>query len=160
MAYPVAYVADAILKIAKAKNKTLTPLQLMKLVYIAHGWHWAIRGTDLFPERIEAWKYGPVIPDLYHATKQYGRAPIPFERIGDDDIALDGDTIAFLEDVVDKYGHLSGFSLSSLTHKAGTPWDSVYQEGMMGIEIPDGLIRNHYASLLNEYQSASPAAST
>jgi uncharacterized phage-associated protein len=62
-------VADAILKIAKEQGKPLTPLKLMKLVYIAHGWHMAIENQDLFNNRIEAWKYGPVIPDLYQVTR-------------------------------------------------------------------------------------------
>jgi uncharacterized phage-associated protein len=62
-------VADEILKIAKRKGLHITPMQLLKLVYIAHGWSLAILGRDLFPDRIEAWKYGPVIPDLYRATR-------------------------------------------------------------------------------------------
>lgn len=75
--YDVLTVADAILKIAKSKGVSLTPMQLMKLVYIAHGWSLGLRGIDLFRNRIEAWQYGPVMPDLYHATKQFGRNPIP-----------------------------------------------------------------------------------
>src|SRR5690606_31455479 len=75
-------VADDILRVAKAQGRALTPLQLMKLTYIAHGYALGSGVGDLFNSRIEAWKYGPVIPDLYHATKSYGRDPIPFDRIG------------------------------------------------------------------------------
>lgn len=160
MAYPVTHVADAILKIAKSKGKALTPLQLMKLVYISHGWHWAIKGVDLFPERIEAWKYGPVIPDLYHATKKFGRNPIPLASVGSEDVWVDIETQKFLADVFDKYGHLSGVSLSALTHKAGSPWYQRYIDGIMGIEIEDSLIRDHYTKLLNEYRHSSSAATS
>jgi len=160
MAHPVLYVADAILKIAKAKSVKLTPLQLMKLVYISHGWLWAIKDKDLFPERIEAWKYGPVVPDLYHATKQYGRDPIPFENIGDQSPSIDDDTNKFLQDVFEQYGNLSGIALSDLTHRSGTPWDQVYRDGVKGLEIDDNLIKNHYVRLLNEYQAASSTAAT
>lgn len=153
--YDVITIADSILKIAKKKGKTLTPLQLMKLVYIAHGWSLGLGRGDLFSERIEAWKYGPVIPDLYHATKKWGRDPIPLEKIGDG-VDVDSDTQAFLEDVFNKYGHMHGVSLSSLTHRNGTPWHDVYQDGVFGIEIPDDLIKAHYEKLRNE-RSRRPA---
>jgi uncharacterized phage-associated protein len=143
-------VADAILKIAKAKGKSLTPLQLMKLVYIAHGWSLAIRGEDLFSDRIEAWKFGPVIPTLYHATKAYGKEPIPLSRIDDAPSGLDEDTMAFLEDVFEKYGNMTGYALSQLTHKPGTPWAQVYEDGIFNIEIPDSIIETHYKKLLDE----------
>lgn len=148
--YDVLTVADAILRIAKSKNKSLTPMQLVKLTYIAHGWSLALRERDLFQNRIEAWQYGPVIPDLYHATKQYGRNPIPLERIGElKDIAVDQQDSAFLSDVFDKYGHLDGITLSYLTHQAGTPWAQVYSHGSRNIEINDELIKKHYKDLAN-----------
>jgi uncharacterized phage-associated protein len=150
-------VADEMLRIAKRRGMALTPLQLMKLVYIAHGWYLAIKGSDLFNNRIEAWKYGPVIPDLYQATKQYGREPIPLSLIGNGESGVSAETRRFLEDVFEKYGHRSGFQLSQLTHKPGTPWATVYQEGVMGIEIPDDLIRAHYQELLNDRRSSSAA---
>ncbi|MBC6408170.1 MAG: DUF4065 domain-containing protein [Rhodobacteraceae bacterium] len=40
---------------------------ILKLAYIAHGWHLEIRKAPLFHNPIEAWQYGPVIPDLYEA---------------------------------------------------------------------------------------------
>lgn len=146
--YDVLNVADAILKIAKAQGKSLTPMQLMKLVYIAHGWSLGIRNQDLFRNRIEAWQYGPVIPDLYHATKQFGRSGIPFDMIGSPaEMPVSDEDRAFLEDVFSKYGHLDGIQLSYLTHQSGTPWDQVYEPGRQRIEIPDNLIRSHYIDL-------------
>ena len=146
--YDVLTVADAILKIAKSKGKLLTPMQLVKLTYIAHGWSLALRDKDLFRNKIEAWKYGPVIPDLYHATKQYGRNPIPLDKVGEvQDAGVDKSDLAFLDDVVDKYGHLDGITLSYLTHQSGTPWDKVYSQGYRNLEINDSLIKQHYTDL-------------
>ena len=148
--YDVLTVADAILKIAKAQGKSLTPMQLVKLTYIAHGWSLGLRGRDLFANRIEAWQYGPVIPDLYHATKSYGRSPIPLSAVGEvNDVAVSRDDYAFLTDVFNKYGHLDGIALSYLTHRAGTPWTQVYDSRFRSIEIPDELIAQHYRDLAN-----------
>ena len=157
MTYNAITVADEVLKLAKRAGKQLTPLQLMKLVYIAHGWSLALRNIDLFQERIEAWKYGPVIPDLYHATKHFGAMPIPLSAIDDKPAAVDVPTASFLEDVYSKYGKLTGIQLSNLTHRSGTPWAQVYREGVFGIEIPDEIIKTHYLGLLNERQSSTAA---
>ena len=141
-------VADDILKIAKQKNISLAPLQLMKLVYIAHGWSLALLNDDLFADRIEAWKYGPIVPELYHATKRFGRDHIPREVIGDDSsYSLSGDALELVKQVVEKYGHLTGYRLSQMTHRAGTPWSQLYKEGCYGIEIPDDVIKTHYKEL-------------
>ncbi|WP_297801998.1 type II toxin-antitoxin system antitoxin SocA domain-containing protein [uncultured Brevundimonas sp.] len=142
-------VADDILRAAKARGFSLTPMQLMKLTYIAHGYSLGLGHGDLFGERIEAWKYGPVIPDLYHATKRWGRDPIPLDRI-EDGRALDGHAARTIDQVLDKYGKMSGPQLSNLTHKAGTPWSEVYREGCLNIEIKDSNIERHYRELLGE----------
>lgn len=156
--YDVLTVADAILKIAKANGKSLTPMQLVKLTYIAHGWSLGLRNKDLFQNRIEAWQYGPVIPDLYHATKSYGRKPIPLDLVDDADSGVSEEDIAFLKDVFNKYGHLDGIQLSYLTHQSGTPWDRVYMPGIYGIEIPDSLIQLHYRGLLDARKAAHATA--
>ena len=51
-------------------------MKLQKLAYFAHGWNLAIRNTPLINESVEAWKFGPVIPSLYHDVKGYGMEPI------------------------------------------------------------------------------------
>jgi len=149
--YDVLRVADAILKIAKANNQTLTPMQLVKLTYIAHGWSLGLRSKALFGNRIEAWQYGPVIPDLYQVTKPYGRNPIPLDAIGDvEDISLAPDDKRFIEQVFAKYGHLDGIALSYLTHKAGSPWSNVYDQRSsqrQRAQIPDELIARHYLEM-------------
>lgn len=141
-------VADALLKIAKRHGKGLTPMQLMKLTYLAHGWSLAIRSRGLFRNKIEAWQYGPIIPDLYHATRSHGLNPIPLEIINENDIhqiQVSDDDRSFLSSVFDKYGHLDGVSLSYLTSQSGSPWDQIYRLGAPDIVIPDDLISQHYS---------------
>ncbi len=151
-------IADEILKIAKRKGMDLTPMQLVKLTYIAHGWALAILDRDLFADRIEAWKYGPVIPSVYHATKHWGRSSIPHVFIKENDPSpLGEDVNIFLEDVVSKYGRLSGYALSNLTHREGTPWHQVYQDGVMNLHIDDARIGSHYKKLLDEHRSTAAA---
>lgn len=142
-------VADAVLKIAKKRGHQLTPLQLMKLVYITHGFSLALRNKPLFHNRIEAWRHGPVMPDLYQATKNFGRNQIPLSKVGnEDDISLDEQEVGLVTSVFDKYSHLDGIALSYLTHQSGTPWDETYQPGWNSAVIPNELIKSHYEDLL------------
>lgn len=152
--YDAITIADEILKIAKSQGKTLTPLQLMKLVYISYGWGLAILDKQLFQNRIEAWKFGPVIPDLYQATKHFGKETIPLASI-DINSNVDSETESLLNGVFKQYGKHSGVYLSGLTHTSGSPWDQVYHDGVMGIEIPDSKIRDHYKGLLDARNSSS-----
>ena len=48
-----------------------TPMQLLKLTYIAHGYSLGLQSTPLIENKVEAWKFGPVIPDLYHSIKEF-----------------------------------------------------------------------------------------
>jgi uncharacterized phage-associated protein len=45
--------------------------KLHKLLYYAQAWHLVWEGEPLFPEQIEAWAGGPVIPELYKFHKGY-----------------------------------------------------------------------------------------
>src|SRR5215467_7486621 len=76
MAYPAKAVANEFLYLAKEERRPVTPMQLLKLVYFAHGWYLALTGERLIDERVEAWKYGPVVPSIYHEFKRFGNEPI------------------------------------------------------------------------------------
>ena len=149
-------VADDILKIAKRRCMTLTPMQLMKLVYISYGWYLAMHNTKLFNDCIEAWKYGPVIPNLYQSTKRFGKNPIPMDLVADGPISNAG-MDAFYSSIVENYARYSGIALSNLTHRQGTPWQQIFQPSVMGIEIPDNIIREHYRQGLDARRSTTTA---
>jgi uncharacterized phage-associated protein len=141
----------------------LTPLHVNKLTYISHGWTLGIRGYPLIHDRIEAWRYGPVIPVIYHTLSGYGEAEIP--RLYYCRTAPDSDEFAprakFLKavlkpnlDIIDKvlemYGHLTGSELIELVHQKGSPWHTCYVKGRRGTPIPNHIIKRHYRGLVDE----------
>lgn len=141
-------VADTILRIAKARGQLLTPLMLVKLSYISNGFSLAIRGKSLFPNRIEAWEFGPNIPDLYRGTLKHGRKEIPEDVIDDGEkYRVSDEVVVFLREMFDSYGHLAGEQLSYLTQLAGSPWDKAYQNGGVNV-IAAQDIRNYYIEQL------------
>ena len=62
------------------RGDLMTNLRLQKLLYFAQGWHLARFGRPLFDASIEAWPYGPVVPEVYRAYKEYGAGGYRFGR--------------------------------------------------------------------------------
>jgi uncharacterized phage-associated protein len=136
-------VANFILDLAEKKGDSLTPMQLLKLTYIAHGWFYGIHGRPLICDPVEAWQYGPVIPNLYDAIKHYRGAAIN-SKIHAPAVPLTEEEQDIVEQVYDVYGGYTGPQLSNMTHAPGTPWYLTYVPGSFGLRIPDDLIEEHY----------------
>lgn len=152
MSFSPATVANLFLSKATSDSRAITPMQLIKLVYIAHGWHLGYFKTPLISEQVEAWRYGPVVPTLYQSLKKYGKSgvtsPLPTNTIFSREAAIEGDSADLLDSVWRSYARYSGIELSTMTHRAGTPWDKAWnQRGGSAIEsmpIPEDDIRDHY----------------
>lgn len=140
-------VANRFLELANAKGDALTPMQLLKLVYIAHGWMLGLYGRPLIGDDVEAWQYGPVIPRLYASIRHYRSNPVTNLIRGRHSDNLDDMETDIVDQVYNLYGAKSGPALSRLTHQPGSPWHSVYRHGYNGIVIPMDLIEDHYAEL-------------
>lgn len=163
MAYNSKAVANYFLDLAKESDKPLTPMKLQKLIYFAHGWCLAIYDEPLIAETVEAWKYGPVVPLIYHEFKEYGSGKITdyateIEWVDDDALQLefyqpqiaktDEKTAALLKRIWDIYGKYSGVALSNLTHMKGTPWDQVWNESTpSGTDIPVDLMKDYFQQI-------------
>lgn len=141
------------------EGKLITSMKLVKLVYIAHGWHLGLFKKPLLPESAQAWTYGPVIPTIYHKFKHYGNTSITelesgplhdnkfsigYPTVNDDNLKL------FLNQIWESYKGFSAIELSSMTHKEGTPWFITWHnnggKSNSTIPIPNDLIESHYQS--------------
>lgn len=159
-AFPPLAVANAVLDEARAQGKTLTIMQLLKLVYIAHGWSLALLNAPLVNEEPEAWQHGPVFPAIYREFRRYGSQPIagnasgPFGTVPSAN--LSADQRAIIQSVVMNYGDTHAFALSRITHEPGTPWSQVYRDGHgSSDEIPNAIIADHYRKLAHERRPKS-----
>ena len=144
MPYPALAIANEFIKVARERNKQLTPMELLKLVYFAHGWYLALSGVPLINEPVQAWRFGPVIPSIYHAFKRYGSGPIialatsdPFEppiwgaqdsvaaheySIDDGLDSNENETAKRLvRKIWEQYGQFNAIQLSNLTHEDDSP---------------------------------------
>jgi uncharacterized phage-associated protein len=150
MPYSAIKVANEFLRLAREDNppRPLTPLQLIKLVYIAHGFSLVYLQTPLLNEQPQAWQYGPVVPSLYHAIKQYGANPITSPILGDTDPQeLSEDARNLIAAVYRTYAHLSGIQLSNMTHQPNTPWSEAWNVAGKNAVISNNTIQAHYREL-------------
>lgn len=173
MAYDALAIANYFLDKAKADGKTLNPMGLQKLVYYAHGWHLAMRNQPLVVQRVQAWDYGPVIPEIYREFKEFGRRPInrratcwEFDDSAEDLMSLNPRRIEpeirrddqpvheLLNKVWDVYKDYSAVQLSNMTHEDGTPWHQVKQVNQASnAVIDDHVIREWFAAKAKENAS-------
>jgi uncharacterized phage-associated protein len=147
-------VANEMLGVAQGRGRNLTIMQLLKLVYFAHGWSLATFDRPLIRDEVQAWQYGPVIPRVYNAFAHTRGAPITSQWAGTNGAPLranlTADEQALLVDVFEGYGHLHAFQLSDLTHQAGTPWLEVFNTSGAYSPIPDETIKRYFKALAAE----------
>ncbi len=175
------YTADAIanffLDKAQSARKTLTQIQIQKLVFYAHGWYLALdrEGRPLVGEMAEAWRLGPVFRSLYREFEDCGKGPITqkakemrfekteergltfsfFEPSIDEERPDDIDrelAMAVLRRVWDIYGKFTAYQLSNMTHSEGEPWriirDAMPTPFPKGLHIPNETIRECFRNKL------------
>ena len=127
----------------------LSNLKLQKLCYYAAGIASAVRNPDevpLFEEPINAWKHGPVVPELYHKFKEHGGQAIP-QNTGFDFASVDEADRGLLDDVYNFYGQYSAWKLREMTHEE-TPWINVYDKANDRITRTD--LREYFLSQVGE----------
>lgn len=130
--------------------KDISPLKLIKLAYICHGYFLAIKEKPLFDDPVEAWQYGPVIRDIYFAVKHFKGSPISariFDGVNENIPEHAKEVIAT---VMKLYGGMSAMQLSTITHREGTPWSDTQKKLFKNKVIPNELIMKHYKQFLKK----------
>lgn len=120
----------------------MTTMKLQKLVYYSQVWSVVWDDDVIFQDAIEAWKNGPVVRDLWEATKgQFRVSSVPG---GNSNVLSDNqrDTIGR---VLASYGDKDAQWLSDLTHLE-SPWAEAYAQGQ-NTDISLERISEYYSSL-------------
>jgi uncharacterized phage-associated protein len=113
-------VAASLVNLSYEKQSPISNLKLQKLLYYSQAWYLAFFAQPLFPEEIEAWVHGPVVPEIFrmYRDNKWADIPQPLHRIIPDEIR------GHLEEVWRAYGNMSASDLERLTHSE-RPWQDV-----------------------------------
>ncbi|MFU2326828.1 Panacea domain-containing protein [Pseudomonas sp. NFX98] len=130
----------------EAGDPAVTPMQLLKLVYIAHGYMLARHGVPLINEPVEAWQYGPVVRSVYQAVRDFRSSPVT--SVPAPPVMFDQNELAVMKDVARIYGRADGVTLSAATHQPGTPWSVTWNNQGKNAVISNDMIEGFYRWIL------------
>jgi uncharacterized phage-associated protein len=129
------------------KSLPVDNLKLQKLLYYSQAVHLVLNDKiPLFPEPIEAWDYGPVVPPVYREYKPHGLEIIPVPQ-GESPLSLSANEIVSIDMTLAYFGEMSGLALMSSTHQE-TPWKATYRPGLPSNKIPTDLIYDYFKNTL------------
>jgi uncharacterized phage-associated protein len=120
---------------------SISNLKLQKLLYYAQGVHLALHDEPLFPEPIEAWTHGPVVPHVYRQYKQHRGEPIPVEKV--DLERYDNRVREIVTEVNEVFAQFSALKLRAMTHNE-RPW----METPQGCTIPNDLMKEFFKTMV------------
>lgn len=139
-----------IVRMILSKRKS-SPLEIQKLMYLLYCEALDMYGEELFDDEFEAWRYGPVIPEVYHSIKHHGSNVIEKEDEFDPNLysrMMKIPQYKIIDKLVDytieKYKGYTPSQLVRKTHIKDEPWDIIYRGGLGECDIiPKDLIRDY-----------------
>lgn len=141
--YTALDIASLFIQLANDIDDTIDNLKLNKLLYYAQGWSLARNGKPLFKDEIQAWDYGPVVDDVYHAYKVCRKAPIQEPTYEFDEDKLSAEELELITDIYSNYGKFTSIALTNMTHEKDTPWSNVYVPRENRV-ISNRLMKNYF----------------
>ena len=130
-------------KVDEEEGEVITNLKLQKLAYYAQSASLAFYDSPLFTESLEAWKHGPVVPDLYQVYKSYGASPLPKTETAVVECFSLGNR-KLLDDVYAFFGQFAAWKLRDMTHEE-TPWqEASLTQGVISLGSMRDYFRAHW----------------
>lgn len=115
-----AKVAEYIIYEAQKRKNPVTNTKLQKLLYFVQGSYLAKHNKKAFEDNIIAWKYGPVVKDIYYKYSLYGAEPIITVKKYDSKISLM--LTNAIDIVLESFLDVNQTDLIEETIKPGSPW--------------------------------------
>lgn len=120
-------------------DKPISNLQLQKILFYIQK-DFIKRGKLAFPDDIEAWQFGPVVPDVYYHYCGHGATPI-FYKYEETNVELNDKNR--IDSIIEDKRELNPWEMVQETHKSGGAWDIIYKDGQGNRNIiPTDLIKN------------------
>jgi uncharacterized phage-associated protein len=145
-------IAKYVVKYCESKGISITNLKLQKLLYYIQGFFLAIWGKPIFSDEIQAWEYGPVVPDIYYRYKAFVDNPI--HLAGEiPNLAMSEMQQKVLNIVIDNLSAVPAWKLVQQTHEED-PWKNTFDGSHDKIIIND-CIQKYFATKLSSTEKGN-----
>ena len=104
----------------------ISNLQLQKILYYIQK-DFLSRDNIAFPDNIEAWQFGPVVPNVYYYYCGYGAMPITIATNYTSISSLDK---TYIDQIVEAKRELNPWEMVAETHKENGAWAQIYKNGL------------------------------
>lgn len=146
----MATVFDVAAYVLEKVGRPLSAMKLQKVCYYAQAWHLVWDEEPLFRNRIEAWRNGPVIPDLWGLHKGSFQVDRDFIGNAGNSSALSDSEKETIDVILGYYGDKTSQWLSDLTHMEA-PWRDARGDtpdgARSGAEITHAAMHEYYSGL-------------
>ena len=103
----------------------VTNLHLQKILYFLQKDHLEKCGDCLFDDEIQAWQFGPVVPDVYYQYCGFGSSAITMTY----EIDIDDVVKRMIDPIIEAKREMYPWDLVAETHALGKAWDRTYRNG-------------------------------
>lgn len=136
--YSALNIAKYIIDKCTREKYPISNLQLQKILYYIQR-EFLQQGAMAFPENIEAWQFGPVVPGVYKQYCGFGALPIRMRYT----VVIQENDQRIINPIIEKKRILNPWDMVSDTHSSGKAWDLIYNDGLGDHQvIPQDLIRS------------------
>lgn len=140
--YTASEISNYIINKCCSENKSISNLQLQKILYFLQRKFLQEKGYPLFSDEIEAWDFGPVVRKIYFKFCGFGASPL-FE-LSNDNVDFNTKDKQIIDSLVEIYRDKNPWELVEESHAKGKAWDIVYSYGIGNKKIiPKELIATY-----------------
>ncbi len=139
--YKYETICEYIVLLSMQREKQITNLRLQKVLYYVQGYFLKLFEYPAFNEDIQAWQYGPVVPEAYYDYCIFGNRPLKTNTDWQD-ICIETKEKKIINKVFERCCDISIGQLVEQTHNED-PWKNTKK---LKETIPLELINDYFAS--------------
>lgn len=156
---------EQVIRYIQEKKENVGQLRLQKTLYLLYAYYGATYGQlliqdesnqdeskseieydypkELFSAEFEAWRYGPVIHDVYVNDKNNKYADVDELKEFTPSNPFEEDVLLFLDDLIEQINDMSDFTLVDRTHQDNA-WIKAYGDGGYRLKMNNNTIIQEY----------------
>lgn len=140
--YNAVDVAKYVICYCKQHRHFVSNLKLQKILYFIQANFLVELQKPCFCEEIEAWDFGPVVPEVYKSYRMFGTANIPYLEKSEIFQSISEQDKKCMDEIIEKCSKYSTSELVAITQKQ-LPWMEAYQKYYHNV-ISKDVIRNYF----------------